>query len=104
MVHVYFGLPEKVWERLENMVKDTQKSRSHISREALDCYFLEVNKAPLKMHQICEKDPIIGLKTAPLTIRKDQEEWLRMMAEKTGKNLSQLGREAIKHYLSLDRT
>ncbi len=99
MANAYIGLPLKICERLENRVKKTKKNRSHISREALDCYFLKVNKEPLKVHQICEKDPIIGLKVIPVTIRRDQIDLLRIMAEKTGKKLSQLGREAIEHYL-----
>ncbi len=99
VVQAHFGLPLKMYERLENRVKNTKKTRSHISREALDFYFLKVNKEPLQIHQICAKDPIVGLKHIPITIRRDQSSWLRMMAEKTGKKISQLGREAIEYYL-----
>lgn len=100
MAHAYFGLSHEVCKRLENMIEKTRKNRSHISREALDAYFLEVNKAPLRVHGSCEKDPIIGLKHIPLTIRKDQSEWMRLMSEKTGKKMSRLGREAIEFYLT----
>lgn len=89
-----------MYKRLENKVKNTKKTRSHISREALDFYFLKVNKEPLQIHQICEKDPIVDLKHISISIRQDQGSWLRMMAEKTGKKISQLGREAIGYYLA----
>ncbi len=99
VVQAHFGLPLEMYKGLENRVKNTKKTRSHISREALDLYFLKVNKEPLEIHQICEKNVIIGLKNIPVTIRRDQSYWLRMMAEKTGKKISQLGREAIEYYL-----
>ncbi len=51
------------------------------------------------MHQPIQKQPILGLKTCSVTIRQDQGDWLRMMSEKTGKRLSQLGREAMENYL-----
>ncbi len=41
-----------------------------------------------------------GFKMVCVTIRQDQGNWLRMMSEKTGKRLSQLGREATEYYLS----
>lgn len=100
VVNAYFGLPEEMCKRLENRVKTSRKTRSHIVKEALDAYFLKVNKEPLEVHQICEKDPVIGLKTISVTIRQDQGDWLRMMSEKTGKKLSQLGREAMEFYLT----
>lgn len=99
LVQAHFGLPHEVYKRLQNLVKVTKKNRSHISREALDAYFLKVNKEPLKVHGVCEKDPVIGLKHIPITIRQDQSSWLRIMAEKTGRKISQLGREAIENYL-----
>ena len=97
-------MPQEICERLENRVQKTQKTRSHIVKEALDAYFLKVNKEPLEVHQICEKDPVIGLKTVSVTIRQDQGDWLRMMSEKTGKRLSQLGREAMEHYFASNIT
>ena len=78
----------------------TGKTCSHIVREALDSYAMKVNKEPLSKHQENQKYPIIGLKTIPVTIRQDQDDWLRLVADKTGKKLSQLGREAVEYYLA----
>jgi predicted DNA-binding protein len=100
VVNAYFGLPQEICKRLENRVKKTGKTRSHIVREALDSYALKVNKEPLSTHQANEKHPIIGLRTYPLTIRQDQDAWLRTMAEKTGKKLSHIGREAVEWYFN----
>ncbi len=100
MVHAYFGLPQEVWKSLENRVKNGPKSRSHISRESLDLYFFKLKKArPMRTLQTCEKSSPVGLKTISVTIRKDQDQLLRIFAEKTGKNISQLGREALEAYL-----
>ena len=103
-MNAYFGLPQEICKRLENRVKQAHKTRSHIVQEALDAYFLKVNKEPLEVHQICEKDPVIGLKTVSVTIRQDQGDWLRMMSEKTGKKMSHLGRAAMEHYFASNLT
>jgi len=100
-VTAYFGLTNELCKMLENRVKKSQRNRSHIFRKALDSYLMKVNKEPFfANHQPCQKYPILGLKTVPVTIRRDQDDWLRKMAQLTGKRLSQLGREAIQSYLS----
>lgn len=42
--------------------------------------------------------PVIGLKTHPRTIRKDQDKQIRRIAEKTGRTMSEVVRDAIRIY------
>ncbi len=96
-VSVLFGLTEKQREKLENEVKKTHLNRSNIYRKSLDAYRLKINKEPIS-YQPYHKYPILGLKNVSVTIRQDQADWVRVLAEKTGKKLSEIGREALEYY------
>lgn len=99
MAHGYFGLTKIQLKTLENMAKEGGKSRSHIIRQAIDAYWLKLNKEPEIVCVTGKKYPVQGLKMVPVTIRKDQDQWLQIMIEKTGKKRSELGREAFEYYL-----
>ncbi len=99
MAHGHFGLTKTQRETLENMVKRTHKSRSHIFRQAIDAYWLKLNKEPSIPCITGKKYPVQGLLIVPVTIRQDQDDWLRIMVEKTGKKRSEIGREAFEYYL-----
>ena len=96
-VSVLFGLTPKQLEKLENEVKKTRSNRSNICRKALDYYQAKINKSNLP-DQPYHKYPILGLKNVSVTIRQDQLDWVRVMAAKTGKKLSEIGREALEYY------
>ncbi len=83
---------------VENRVKKTKTNRSNIFRRAIDAYWLKLNKEPEIRCITGKKYPVRGLKTIAVTIRKDQDDWLRQMVEKTGKKRSEIGREALEYY------
>ena len=102
LLPVLFRLTQEQLEKLEKEVKKTHSDRANISRKAIDTYWLNQNKKkivpqPLPSYQ---KHSVLGLKTVSVTLRKDQAEWLRSMAELTGKTISQLGRDALDEYLA----
>ncbi len=96
-VSVLFGLTENQRKKLENEVKRTHSNRSNICRKALDAYRLKINKETVS-YQPYHKYPVLGLKNISVTIRQDQADWVRIMAEKTGKKLSEIGREALEYF------
>ena len=100
VVNAYFGLPPKLWKTLEKRVQDTQTNRSHIVRQAIDAYLIMLNKTGFSKHKKYQKSVVgKGLKTMAVTIRKDQDRWLRRVSEQTGKKISLIGREAIELHL-----
>lgn len=100
VVNAYFGLTLKLWKALEKRVQDTQTTRSHIVRQAIDAYLIVLNKTGFSKHKKYQKSVVgEGLKTMAVTIRKDQDRWLRLVSEQTGKKISLIGREAIEHHL-----
>ncbi len=98
MAHGHFGLTKIQLEMLKNMAKKGRKSRSHILRQAIDAYWLKLNKEPNIACITGKKYPVQGLRVVPVTIRKDQDLWLQGMVEKTGKKRSEIGREAFEYY------
>jgi predicted DNA-binding protein len=99
MAHGHFGLTKIQVEKLKNMAKKGRTTRSHIIRQAIDAYWLKLNKEPNVECITGKKYPVQGLQVVPVTIRKDQDSWLQMMVEKTGKKRSELGREAFEYYV-----
>ena len=100
MAQGLFGLSKNQIEILEKRVKKAKTNRSNIFRKAIDAYWLKLNKEPEIQCVTGKKYPIKGLKIIATTIRKDQDDWLRQMVEKTGKKRIELGREAIEYYLN----
>ena len=104
MAQGLFGLTKKQLEMLDLRVETTQTSRSNIFRQAIDAYWLKLNKEPKIQCITGKRYPTIGLKIIATTIRKDQDDWLRQMVEKTGKKRSELGREALEYFFEQIKT
>lgn len=98
MAQGLFGLTQNQLETVKIYVKKAKTNRSNIFRRALDAYRLMLNKEPEIQCVTGKKYPVRGLKIIATTIRKDQDEWLRQMVEKTGKKRSEIGREALEYY------
>ena len=75
-VNVYFGLPPKLVKKLKRLAKKQTKSESEILR----------------------KTSPVGTKVLPRTIRKEQDRRSREIANKTGRAISELVREAVEEF------
>ena len=86
-------------EKLEQIAKERGVTQSTIIREAIDFYLKEIKSRDLIIFLSLRKYPVIGLIRASRTIRIDQDERLKTLAEKTGGKVSELTREAIRKFL-----
>ena len=97
-VNVYFGLTPKLAKKLSSLAKAQKKAESEVLRGILDAYLKNIDNKGLSYEPLRKLSPI-GLKTLPRTIRKDQDRKLREIAEKTGRKISELVREAVRYPL-----
>jgi len=102
LVPVLFGLPPGLIKLIDIESKKQKSNRSNISRKIVDSYWLGCNKNKIVIppFQPNQKQPVLGLKTVSITIRRDQAAWLRAMSDKTGKSISEIGRNALEIYFS----
>jgi len=102
LVPVLFGLPLELIKLIDIESKKQKSNRSNISRKIVDSYWLDYNKKKIVIppSQPNQKQPILGLKTVSITLRRDQAAWLRSMSEITGKSISEMGRNALESYFS----
>jgi hypothetical protein len=104
LIPVLFGLTQEQLEKLENEAQKAHSGRSNISRKAIDFYWLHTNNRKIihRPFQLGEKRKCenLGLKPLPVTIRRDQIEWLKSITEITGKSISEVGRNAIEYYFA----
>ena len=70
------------------------KTESEALRKILDVYFKGIEERGLPFEPYRKFSPV-GLKVLPRTIRKEQDKKLRKLAEKTGRKISELAREAV---------
>ena len=92
-VTVYPGLTEDQLQKLNKIARETGRSCSEILREAIDQYLKTYKDEEQPV--FLRKQPIVGLKVVPRTIRRDQEERIREISQKTGKKMSEVMREAL---------
>ena len=59
---------------------------------------MEVENIP---YEPLKKKQLLGLKTIARTIRIEQDKKLRLLAERTGRSISELVREAITRFLKV---
>ena len=94
---IYFGLAPKQAKKLEKSARKQGKTESGVLRQILDVYLKHVELHGLSYKPFKRTKPV-GMKVLPRTVRKDQDEKLRHLAEKTGISISQLAREAVQKY------
>ena len=94
---VYFGLPERLAKKLTNLAKKEKKTESEVLRHIIDAYLKKTGRKKLK-YEPCKKFSPVGLKVMPRTIRKDQDAEIRKIAEKTGRPISEIVREAVEGF------
>lgn len=93
-VTVYFALPKNLLGRLEGHAKEQGTTESAVLRKMIDEYFSK-NKGKSFDYSPFRKQSVLGMKTAPRTVRRDQDKMLRGFSQKTGRSMSEIIREAI---------
>lgn len=101
-MNVYFGLTKKLAKKLEDLAKKQRKTESATLRQILERYLEDKSKEintntenRSSSYQPLKKCPHLGLKHLPRTITKEQDTKLRKLAEKTGRTISGMVREAV---------
>ena len=84
-------------KKLKNVALKQKKTESEVRRIILDKYFKKVDLKKLK-RESCRKNFVLGMKTLPRTIRKDQDIRLCMIPEKAGKSISELVIKAVLYF------
>ena len=84
-------------KKLGNLAKKEKKTESAALRIVLDAYFKEIDKQELSYEPYRKFSPV-GLKVLPRTITVEQDRKLREIAEKTGRKISELAREAVEDF------
>ena len=96
---IYIGLTPKQAQKLANLAKKQGKTESKVLRKVLDLYLKRVETKGLLFEPYRKTSPL-GMKVLPRTITRDQDRKLRKLAEKTGRKISELAREAVDIYFS----
>ena len=94
---IYIGLTPKQAQKLKNLAKKQDKTESTALRTIVDVYFKDIQKRGLSYEPYRKFSPV-GLKVLPRTITVEQDRKLREIAEKTGKRISELAREAVEEF------
>jgi len=76
------------------LAKKQGKSESEALRHMLDAYLKDIKNKKFS-YQPLRKLSFEGYKVLPRTITKEQDKKLREIAEKTGKKMSEIVREAV---------
>ncbi|MHC4124522.1 MAG: hypothetical protein ACYSSI_13180 [Planctomycetota bacterium] len=79
------------------MAKKQGKSESGALRQVLDAYLKDIETKGLSFEPYRKISPL-GMKVLPRTITIEQDRKLREMAEKTGRKISELAREAVEEF------
>jgi predicted DNA-binding protein len=74
-----------------------RKTESEVLRDIIDQYIIRKRGKKLE-YEPCKHNPIQGMKVHPRTIRKDQDKYIRRIAEKTGRTISEVVRDAVEGY------
>ena len=83
-------------KKVKDLAEKKSKTESEILRQMLDVYFENIKK-DLPYEPLRKTSPV-GLKVLPRTIRKDQDARFRELAEKSGRKISELVREAVESF------
>ncbi len=94
---LYANLTPNQAKKLRNLAKKRVKSESEVLRGILDAYLTHIESKGLPYEPL-RKLTFTGYKALPRTITKEQDKKLREIAEKTGRSINELTREAIKGF------
>ena len=81
------------------MAKRERKSESGALRKILDAYLEDIETKGLLFEPYRKTSPL-GMKILPRTITIEQDRKLREIAERTGRKISKLAREAVEGHVS----
>ena len=95
---LYVSLTPKQAQKLRNFAKKQKKSESGTLRQVLEAYLKEIESKGLPFEPYRKISPL-GMKVLPRTITIEQDRKLRKIAEKTGRRISELARDAVEEYL-----
>ena len=88
--------PEQA-QKLKDLAKEQRKSESGALRQVLDTYLKGIESKGLPFEPYRKISPL-GMKVLPRTITIEQDRKLREIAEKTGRKISELAREAVEEF------
>jgi len=91
---LYVSLTPKQALKLAKLAKKQGKSESGALRKVLDAYLKDIEVKGLSFEPYRKISPM-GMKVLPRTITVEQDRNLREIAEKTGRKISELAREAV---------
>ena len=94
---LYANLTPKQAKKLKNLAKKQGKTESEVLRQVLDAYLNNIKNKGLP-YEPFRKMTFKGYKVLPRTITKEQDRRLREIAEKTGRMVNELTREALEVY------
>lgn len=99
-VTVNIGLPEEALTALKKYSQKTRRLESRIIQEAIEYYLVlwEIEKLP---YEPLRKKQILGLKRIARTITIEQDKRLRLLAEESGRSISELTRETVISFLRM---
>lgn len=84
-------------EKLRKLAAKRGSSESAALREVIAKYLVHVRKRGLP-YQPCQKTSPDARKVKPRTISREQDKALRELADKTGRSISELVREAVESF------
>ena len=93
-VTVYVGLTPILRKKLSKMANKAGKTESAVLRDIIDSYLGRKGRKKLS-YTPYHKISLLGTKVVPRTVGKAQDRRLRELAEKTGRGISELVREAV---------
>lgn len=91
---IYCSLHKKVAEKLKDLAEKRCKTESEVLRQIIDSYLKNIKKKSL-LYEPLKKFSPVGLKLLARTITKEQDNRLRLLANKTGRSVSELIRDAV---------
>ena len=97
---LYANFTPKQAKKLKNLAKKRVKTESEVLRQVINAYLKDIENRGLP-YEPFRKLSFTGFKFLPRTIRKEQDRILREIAEKTGRKITELAREAVEKFLSV---
>lgn len=99
-VTVNIGLPEEAIIALKKYSQKTYRLESKVIQESIEYYLLlwEIEKLP---YEPLKKKQILGLKRIARTVTIEQDKRLRLLAEESGRSISELTRDAVVNFLKM---
>ena len=94
---LYVSLTPKQAQKVKNLAKRERKSESEVLRQVLETYLKGIETKGL-LFEPYRKISLLGMKVLPRTITLEQDRKLREIAERTGRRISEVAREAVEDF------